>query len=85
LERNAELGISFHILEQNLLAAAVIQLCRSAVGVTSDSLSGFNGAIIFQKICDTSRPEGVRRIVRRQPRVDPTTPIPLLGSCQLIF
>ena len=28
--------------------------------------SGFKGAVIFQKIRDTGRPEGVRRIVRLQ-------------------
>jgi hypothetical protein len=69
LERNAELGISFHILEQNLLAAAVIELRRSAVGVAGDALSGFKGAIIFQKIRDAGRPKRVRRIVSRQPRL----------------
>jgi hypothetical protein len=57
LERNAELGISLHILQQNLLAAAIIEFRGSAVGVAGDSLSGFKGAVIFQKICDTGRPE----------------------------
>jgi hypothetical protein len=57
LERNAGLGISLHILEQNLLAAAVIELRGSAVGVASDSLSGFKGAVILQKIRDAGRPE----------------------------
>jgi hypothetical protein len=43
LERNAELGISLHIFEQNLLAAAVIEFLGSAVGMAGDSLSSFAG------------------------------------------
>jgi hypothetical protein len=54
----------FHILEQNLLPATVIKLGRSAVSVASDSLSGFKGTVIFQKISDAGRPERLRRIVR---------------------
>ena len=46
-----------HILEQNLLAAAVIEFRGAAVGVTGDSLSGFQCAVIFQKIRDAGRPE----------------------------
>ena len=57
LERNAELGISLHIFEQYLLAAAVIKLRGPTVGVTGYSLSGFQGAIIFQKIRDAGRAE----------------------------
>ena len=57
LERNAELGISLHVLEENLLAAAVIEFRGPAVGVAGDSLSGFKGAVIFQKIRDAGRPE----------------------------
>jgi hypothetical protein len=49
LERNAELGISFHVLEQNLLTAAVVEFGGPAVGVSGNSLSGFKSAIIFQK------------------------------------
>jgi hypothetical protein len=30
-----------HVLEQNLLAAAVVEFCGPAVGVAGDSLSGF--------------------------------------------
>jgi hypothetical protein len=55
-----------HVLEQNLLSAAVIEFRGPAVGVTSDALSGFKGAVIFQKIRDAGRAEGVRRIVSRQ-------------------
>jgi hypothetical protein len=55
-----------HILEQNLLAATVIKLCRQAVGVAGDSLSGFQGAVIFQKVRDPGGPERVKRIVGRQ-------------------
>ena len=50
LERNAELGISLHILEQNLLAATVIEFRGPAVGVASESLRDFKSAVIFQKI-----------------------------------
>jgi hypothetical protein len=46
-----------HILEQNLLPTAVIEFRGSAVGVTGDSLSGFQGAVIFQKNRDAGRPE----------------------------
>jgi hypothetical protein len=63
LERNAELGISLHIFEQNFLTAAVIKFRGPTVGVASDALSGFQRAVIFQKIRDAGRPEGVRRIV----------------------
>ena len=59
----------FHVLQENLLPAAVIEFRRSAVGVAGDSLSGFQGAVIFQKIRDPGRPERVRRIVSRQPRL----------------
>jgi hypothetical protein len=46
-----------HVLEQYLLAAAVIQFRSPAIGVASDSLSGFKSAIIFQKIRDAGRPK----------------------------
>src|SRR5271157_4017628 len=62
LERNAELGISFHVLEQNLLPAPVIEFRGPAVGVAGDSLSSFKSSVIR----DTCRSERVRRIVRRQ-------------------
>jgi len=52
LERNAELGISFHVLQKHLLAAAVIELRRPAVGMSGNALSGFKGPIIFKKIRD---------------------------------
>jgi len=48
---------SAHVFEQNLLTAAVVKLCRPAVGVAGDSLSGFQGAVIFQKIRDPGGPE----------------------------
>jgi hypothetical protein len=47
----------FHVLQENLLTAAVIEFCRPAVGMPGDSLRGFKGAVIFQKICDAGRPE----------------------------
>ena len=46
------------LLEQNLLAAAVIEFRGSAVGMPGNPLSGFQGAVIFQKIRDAGRPEG---------------------------
>jgi hypothetical protein len=41
----------------NLLTAAVVKFCGSAVGVAGDPLRGFEGAVIFQKIRDAGRPE----------------------------
>jgi hypothetical protein len=46
-----------HVLREHLLAAAVIKLCRTTVGMASDSLSGFKSAVIFQKIRDAGRAE----------------------------
>jgi len=57
LERNAELGIALHVLQEHLLTAAVIEFRGPAVGVASDPLGGFQGAVICQKIRDTGRPE----------------------------
>jgi hypothetical protein len=48
---------ALHIFEQNLLAAAVIEFSGPAVGVAGDTLSGFQGAVIFQKIRDAGCPE----------------------------
>jgi hypothetical protein len=53
LERNAELGISLHVLKENLLPAAIIKLCGPAIGVASDPLGSFQGDVIFQKVRDT--------------------------------
>ena len=55
-----------HVLQENLLTASVVEFRSAAIGVASDSLSGFQGAVIFQKIRDTGRAERVRRIVCRQ-------------------
>jgi hypothetical protein len=41
---------SFHIFEQHLLAATIIEFRGPAVGVAGDTLGGFQGAMIFQKI-----------------------------------
>ena len=49
------------------MAAAVIQLCCPAIGMTGNPLSGFKGAVIFQEIRDAGCPEQVWRIVRREP------------------
>src|SRR5271165_6011768 len=57
---------ALHIFDQDLLPAAIIEFRSPAVRVAGDSLSGFKGTVIFKKIRDTGRPEGVRRIVRRQ-------------------
>jgi hypothetical protein len=46
-----------HVLEQNLLAAPVIEFRSSAVGVACNPLSGFEGAVIFQKIRNPGRPK----------------------------
>jgi hypothetical protein len=46
-----------HILQQYLLAAAVVEFRGPAVGVAGDTLSGLKGAIILEKIRDTGRPE----------------------------
>jgi hypothetical protein len=54
---NVELGIPIHIFEQNLLPAAVIEFCGPAVDMAGDSLGGFKGAVIFQKVGYPSRPE----------------------------
>ena len=45
----------FHVVQEHLLTAAVVELCRPAVGVAGDSLSGFKGPVIFQQICDAGR------------------------------
>ena len=55
-----------HVFQENLLAAAVIEFRGPAVGVAGNALGGFKGAVIFQKIRDAGRPEGVRRIVSWQ-------------------
>jgi hypothetical protein len=39
------------------LATAVIEFGGPAIGVTSDSLSGFKSAVIVQKVRDAGRPE----------------------------
>jgi hypothetical protein len=40
-----------------LLTAAIIEFCGPAVGMTGDSLSGYKGAIVFQKMRDAGRLE----------------------------
>ena len=57
LERNAELGISLHVFEENFLSAAVLEFRGPAVGVAGNSLGGFKSAVIFQKICDAGGSE----------------------------
>ena len=44
-----------HVLEQNLLTAAVIEFRGPAAGMAGDPLSGFKGAVIFQKIREAGR------------------------------
>jgi hypothetical protein len=48
---------SLHVFEQNLLASAIIELGGSAVGVASDSLSGFKGTVALEKISEYLSPE----------------------------
>jgi TIR domain len=48
---------TLHVLQEHLLAAAIIELRCAAVSVAGDPLSGFKSAVIFQKIRDTSRPK----------------------------
>jgi hypothetical protein len=47
----------FHILQQYLLTAAIIEFRCPAICVAGDALSGFQGAVIFQKIGDAGGPE----------------------------
>jgi hypothetical protein len=54
---------------RTLCSRTVIEFRGPAVGVAGDSLRGFQGAVIFQKILDPGRPERVGRIVSRQPRL----------------
>ena len=37
----------FHILEQNLLPAAVVKFCSAAVGVAGDSLGGLQRSAVL--------------------------------------
>ena len=48
------------------MVAAVIEFRRPAIRVAGDALSGFKGAVIFQKICDAGGPKRVRRRMSRQ-------------------
>ena len=48
---------SFHIFEQHLLAAAVIEFRGAAVSVAGNPLRGLKGPVVFQKIRDTGCPE----------------------------
>jgi hypothetical protein len=52
LERNAELGISLHIFEQDFLAASVIEFRSPAISVTGNALGRLQSAVIFQEIRD---------------------------------
>jgi probable HAF family extracellular repeat protein len=54
----------FHVLQEHLLAPAIIQFRCPAVGVACNPLGGFKGPVVLQKIRDACRPKGVRRIVR---------------------
>jgi hypothetical protein len=56
---------SLHVLQEYLLAAAVIEFCGPAIDVARDSLSGFKGTVILQTIRDAGRPGRVRRMARR--------------------
>jgi hypothetical protein len=60
MEYNPELWIMFHVFEEYLLPAAIVQLGGPAISVAGDALSGFKSAVIFQKIRDAGCPERVR-------------------------
>jgi hypothetical protein len=49
MERNAELGISLHVFEEHLLAAAIIEFRGAAVGMPCDPLGSFQGASFRRK------------------------------------
>jgi hypothetical protein len=49
------------MVEQNLLAATVIELGSTAVSVPGNALCGLKGTVIYQKIGDAGDSERVRR------------------------
>jgi hypothetical protein len=51
-DRLISISNPLHILQEYLLAAAVVELRGPALGVAGDPLGGFKGAVIFQKICN---------------------------------
>jgi hypothetical protein len=53
--RSTSIPNPLHVLEEHLLTAAIVEFRGPAVGVAGDSLSGFQGAVIFQKIRDAGR------------------------------
>ena len=61
-----ELPIPQKISVTNPLHVLQKYLRGAAVSVAGDALSGFQGAVIFKKICDAGRAKGVRRIVNRE-------------------
>jgi len=46
---------SLHVLQQNLLTAAVIEFRCPAICMTGDALSSFKGTVVLEKIRDTGR------------------------------
>src|SRR5262245_28976017 len=60
---------SLHIFEQNLLPTTIIEFSGPAVGMAGDALSGLESPVVLEEIGDAGRPERVRRIVSRQPRL----------------
>jgi hypothetical protein len=70
-----------HVFEQNVLTAAIVELRCPAVGVTSNSLSGFKGPVIFQKIRDASSPERMGGIIAHNAGISQSPSLrPLIGS-----
>jgi hypothetical protein len=69
LERNAELGISFHIFDQDFLPTAIIQLCRPTIGMTGNPLCHFKRSSILQEIRYSGSPKRMGRECIRQPGV----------------
>jgi hypothetical protein len=57
----------FRDFEKHLLAGAVLEFRGAALSVAGHALSGFESAIVFQKVRDAGRPRSVRRIVSSAP------------------
>jgi hypothetical protein len=56
----------FHVLDQNLLAAAIVELRCPAVSVAGDSLRHFQRSSVLQKVRDPCRPKRMGRKCIRQ-------------------
>jgi hypothetical protein len=61
---------ALHVLQENFLSAAIVELGGPAVGMTGDTLSGFKGTVILQKIRDASCPEWADFQIRQKRLLD---------------